>query len=147
MGLDATVYRRIEELPFTKEDLRLIAVDPRTGQVDFADVAMDRAWSSKVKAVEKRIGNIAMVHFLRAELEAILASSGSDTVLIGKVLNNGVHAGDILSLDDLGSLRNEIALVRRIVSTELSPEVESFFADMEELADASERHRNPIVFE
>ncbi len=46
MGLDAAVYRRLEELPFTKEDLRFVAVDPRTGQVDFEDAALFRAWTN-----------------------------------------------------------------------------------------------------
>jgi len=35
MGLDAAVYKRLEELPFTEQDLRFVTVDPRTGQVDF----------------------------------------------------------------------------------------------------------------
>ena len=77
MGLDAAVYRRLEELPFTKEDLRAIAVDPRTGQVDFEDGALFKAWSDRVKAVEKRIGNIALVNLLKSELERILGPSSS----------------------------------------------------------------------
>jgi hypothetical protein len=146
MGLDATVYRRLEELPFTKEDLRFIAVDPRTGQVDFEDAALFRAWSDKVKVVEKRIGNIALVNLLKSELERILRESSSGTLLISRVLYSGTHSGDVISKEYLGSLKHEIALVRGITGHQMSLELESFLADMEELVVASERHGNPIVF-
>ena len=146
MGLDAAVYRRLEELPFTKEDLRFVAVDPRTGQVNFEDAALFRAWSDRVKVVEKRIGNIALVDLLKSELEGVLGESSSGTVLIGKVLYSGTHSGDIISKADLGSLRHEIALVRGIRGHRMSSELDSFLADMEELVSASERHGNPIVF-
>jgi hypothetical protein len=146
MGLDAAVYRQLEELPFTKEDLRFIEVDPRTGQVDFEDAALFRAWSDKVKAVQKRIGNIALVNLLRAELERILGRSSAGTLLISKVLYSGTHSGDIISKEDLGSLRHEIELVRGITDPKTSSELDSFLADMEELVTASEQHGNPIVF-
>ncbi len=146
MGLDATVYRRLEELPFTKEDLRFIAVDPRTGQVDFEDAALFRAWSDKVKVVEKRIGNIALVNLLKSELERILRESSSGALLISRVLYSGTHSGDVISKEYLGSLKHEIALVRGITGHQMSLELESFLADMEELVVASERHGNPIVF-
>jgi len=146
MGLDAAVYRRLDELPFTKEELRSIAVDPRTGQVDFEDAALFRAWSDKVKVVEKRIGNIALVNALKAELEKILGDSSSETLLISKILYSETHSGDVIPRDDLGSLKHEIALVRGIAGCQRSSELESFLADMEELVGASERHGNPIVF-
>jgi hypothetical protein len=146
MGLDAAVYRRLDELPFTKEDLRFIEVDPRTGQVDFEDAALFRAWSDKVKVVEKRIGNIALVNLLKAELERVLGESSSETLLISKVLYSGTHSGDVISKEDLGSLKHEIALVRGVTGHQKSSELESFLADMEELVTASERHGNPIVF-
>lgn len=146
MGLDAAVYKRLEELPFTKEDLRFIAVDPRTGQLDFEDAALFRAWSDKIKVVEKRIGNIALVDLLKTELERVLGESSSNTVLISRVLYSGTHSGDVISKEDLGSLRHEIALVRGITGHQISSELDGFLADMEELVTASERHGNPIVF-
>jgi hypothetical protein len=146
MGLDAAVYKRLEELPFTKEDLRFIAVDPRTGQVDFEDAGLFRAWSDKVKVVEKRIGNIALVSLLRTEMERVLGGQSSGALLIRKVLYSGTHSGDIISREDLSSLKQEIASVRGTTLHPLSPELESFLADMEELIAASERHGNPIVF-
>ena len=146
MGLDVAVCRRLDELPFTKEELRSIAVDPRTGQVDFEDAALFRAWSDKVKVVEKRIGNIALVHALKAELEKILGNSSSTTLLIGKILYSGTHSGDVIPKDDLGSLKHEITLVRGIAGCQKSSELESFLADMEEVITASEHHGNPSVF-
>lgn len=146
MGLDAAVYRRLDELPFTKEDLRSIGVDPRTGQLDFEDAALFKAWGDKVKAVEKRIGNIALVSYLKAEVERILGHSSSQTILISKILYSGTHSGDTISGELLGPLKEEIAMVRGIAGHQAGTELESFLVGLEELIAASERHRNPIVF-
>ena len=146
MGLDAAVYKRLDELSFTKEDLCYVDVDPRTGVVDIENAALYKVWSDKVTVVKKRIGNIALVNHLKAELEKILGNSSSEMILIRQVLYSGTHCGDIISPDDLASLRHEIALVRGVVGSQISHEVESFFVDMEELVDASERNGNPIVF-
>lgn len=146
MGLDAAVYKRLDEIPFTRENLRFVTVDPRTGQVDFEDAALFRAWSDKVTAAEKRIGNIASVALLKSELQKLLGRSSAQTVLIGKVLYSGTHSGDIISKDDLDSLKHEIALVRGISGLDMSSELQRFLVDMEELVAASERHGNPIVF-
>jgi hypothetical protein len=146
MGLDAAVYKRLEELPFTKEDLRFIAVDPRTGQVDFEDAALFRAWGDKVKAVEKRIGNIVLVDLLKSELEKVLGQTSSQALLITKVLYSGTHSGDMISMEDHRSLRNEIALIRGISGSHMSSKLKNFLADMEELIAASEHQGNPIVF-
>jgi|GEM_PF-2762013 hypothetical protein len=146
MGLDAAVYRRLEELPFTSEDLRFITADPRTGQIDFEDAALYREWSERVTVVKRRIGNIAFVDLLKAEIERILGHSSSETFLIRRVLYNGTHSGDIISGGDLLLLKHEIALVRGIAGRQLSPELENFLTDMEELVSASERNGNPIVF-
>lgn len=146
MGLNAAVYSRIEDLPFTKEDLRLITVDPRTGQVDFEDASLFRAWGDKVKVVEKRIGNMALVNVLKAEIERILGDSSSETLIIKKILYSGTHSGDVISQGDLASLKHEISLVRGLAEFRKSSELENFLADMEELVAASERNGNPIVF-
>jgi hypothetical protein len=146
MGLDAAVYRRVEELPFTNDDLRSISVDPMTGQIDFEDAMLFRAWSDKVKAAEKRIGNIASVEALRAEIERVLGESSSEALLIKKVLYSGTHSGDAICQSDFDSLKREIELVRGIAGRDASRELDGFLADMEELVVAAEQHRNPIVF-
>ncbi len=146
MGLNATVYKRLEEVPFSREDLRFVAVNPNTGQIDFEDPALSRNWSDKVKVVEKRIGNIALVNVLKAEIEGILGESSSETILVRKILYSGTHSGDIISLKDLDSLKHEITLVRGIAQQQTSVYVEHFLEDMKELIDASEQHGNPIMF-
>jgi hypothetical protein len=145
MGLNAAVYSRIENLPLTKEDLRFIAVDPRTGQVDFEYASLFRVWGDKVKVVERRIGNMALVNLLRAEIERILGNPSSETLLIRKVLFSGTHSGDVISHGEMASLRHEISLVRGIAEFRKSSGLENFLADMEELIAASERNGNPIV--
>jgi hypothetical protein len=146
MGLNAAVYRRLEGLPLAKEDLRFVAVDPRTGQLDFEDAALFRTWGDRAKAVEKRIGNIALVNLLKAEIETKLGPSGPESFLVRKVLYSGTHSGDIVSKDELSSVTREIALIRGLAGQQVSPELATFLADMEELVAASEMHRNPIVF-
>jgi hypothetical protein len=146
MGLDAAVYKRLDEIPFTNEDLSSIEVDPRTGQVDFEDASLFKIWGDRVKAVQKRIGNIALVDCLKAEIENILGHSSSQTLLINKVLYSGTHSGDIISEEYLDSLRNEITLVRGISGSQMSSDLGNFLTDMELLIAASEQHGNPIVF-
>ena len=146
MGLDAAVYRRLEELSFTEKDLSSITVDPKTGQVDFEDPALFRIWRDKIKAVEKRIGNSSFVNLLKTEIEELLGHSTAEMLLISKVLYSGTHSGDMISKHDLDYLRREIGLIRGIAGSHGSPELGNFLADMEELVVASEKHRNPIVF-
>jgi len=146
MGVDATVYRRLDELPFTKEDLQFVSVDPRTGQLDFDNADLFRTWGDKVKVVQKRIGNIALVNLLKAELQRILGDSNSRTLLIDKVLYSGTHSGDIISKADLASLKQEVAKIRESKGHPISKELDRFLSDMEELVVASEQHDNPIVF-
>lgn len=146
MGLNAAVYRKITELPFTERDLSFVTVDPMTGQVDLDDAAVYQAWSDKVKVVEKRIGNAALVNELRTEVEHLLGRSSSTSLLIRRVLYNGTHSGDIIANSDLGLLKREIGIVRGIQEHQVSHELERFLAAMEELADASEGNGNPIVF-
>jgi hypothetical protein len=146
MGLDAAVYKRLDELPFTGDELCFITVDPRTGEIDFeGNQLLFQTWHEKVR-LAKRIGNIAFVDLLRAELEKILGSSNLRSLLIDRVLYDGTHSGDIIPKEDLPPLRREIALIRGLAGDRASSELESFLADIEELAAASEKNGNPIVF-
>ena len=146
MGLNAAVYKQLRELPFTKEELHNITVDQTTGEIDFEDAGLFKAWRDKVRAVEKRIGNITLVHQLRTELQKVLGDSASETILLSRVLYDGTHGGDMISLGRLLQLKDEIVLTRGIAGQDISPELSRFLTDMEELILASERHKNPIVF-
>ena len=145
MGLDAAVYKRLEELPFTKEELRFITVDARTGQFDFEDPTLFRTWRDRVMAVSKRIGNVALVDFLRAEIERVLGPSPRP-LLIRRVLYDGTHSGDVIAMEELPDLKEEVRLCRESSRRGGSPQLEAFLSDMSELIAASERHHNPIVF-
>ncbi len=146
MGLNAAVYKRIKELPFTSAELRFVSVDPITGEVDFENATLFNEWSGKVRAIEKRLGNVALIRLLKEEVEDIFGKSSSDTYLVSKVLYSGTHSGDIISAEHLYALKQEIASVREVAGRQLSSELVTFLTDMEELADESERHGNPIVF-
>jgi hypothetical protein len=146
MGLNAAVYWPKEMLGFSEEDLPNIDVDPRTGQFYFETAELDKVWGEKIKAVDKRIGNISSVGLLRQEIEGVLGTSHPETLLISRVLYNGVHSGDIIQRKELGELRREIALVRDASGHSSSAELEVFLADMHDLIDASEKCGNPIVF-
>ena len=113
---------------------------------DFENAQLFQAWRDKVKAVEKRIGNIAAVNALRSESERIFRWSFSESLLAKRILHNGMHTGDILPGKDLGLLKNEIALVRELSRDQCTPDLKTFLSDMEELGSASEKHGNPIVF-
>jgi hypothetical protein len=146
MGLDAAVYKRLDELPFTEQDLHLVTVDPRTGQINFEDAALFRAWDDRIVAVHKRIGNMTLVKSLRTELEGFRRGSHSTGILITKILYSATHSGDIISKEDFGPLRNEIRFVRELAQEHASHELTNFLRDIEELMAASEQHGNPIVF-
>ncbi len=49
-------------------------------------------------------------------------------------------------MEDLGSLEQEISLVRGIAGGQLTWQLRDFLNDMEELVAAAEAHGNPIVF-
>ncbi len=95
--------------------------------------------------VEKRIGNMALVDDLKAEIAKTLGESSSETLLMTKILYSGTHSGDVISTTQFDSLRREIALVRGLAGR-LSSQLRIFLADMEELIVAAEQHGNPIVF-
>jgi len=146
VGVDAAVYRRLEDLPLQRGDLRFVEVDPRTGQVDFENADLFQTWKDKVKVIEKRIGNMSHVDRLKAELSGVLGKSSSGSLLISKVLYSGTHSGDFIGREYLTPLKNEIALVRRVSERQISSELNSFLGDMEDLIAASTQNGNPIVF-
>lgn len=146
MGLNAAVYRKLQELPFTEEELCFVSVDPRTGQIDFESPAVYARWHNEVRAASKRIGNISSVHILKGEIEALLGDTDEGGVLLGKVLQSGVHSGDILDADDVRKLKSELCSLKISGDRRLSAELQHFLDDMDELVVASEKHENPIVF-
>src|SRR5690349_14971628 len=109
MGLDATVYKQVDELQIPASEMRYVSIDARTGQWDFANRNVYEKWNDKVKAVSKRLGNITLIDSLRDEVERTLPFNSA---LVKKVLFSGTHAGDILTEDDIAVLKSEIMICR-----------------------------------
>jgi hypothetical protein len=92
-----------------------------------------------------RIGNIALVGLLREELKR---EATRFPVLLEKVLYNGVHAGDCLSLDIVIRLQSELkGLAGFAASGERNQAfVGEFKKQMQGLVDAALSIRKPISF-
>src|SRR5947209_8174942 len=111
MGLNATVYKRRDEVPIPASDMRFVRIDERTGQWDFSNRDAYERWHDQVMAVSKRLGHIALIDLLREETARILAES-PEPVLIRKVLYDGTHVGDVVTGSDLTTIKEEITSCR-----------------------------------
>ena len=140
MGLDAVVYVHEDNLPLTVKDDDP-HTDDQTGEVYFEDPRLvEKHRRSTFTAVNKNLGNIAMIGALRNEIANVISN---DSVLLSKVLYSGSHSGDRIGLEDLGRLESEISLVRE---SNRSAALESFLESLSELVEAAKKQGNPIVF-
>jgi hypothetical protein len=73
MGLDASVYRSADHLPFDFTQPG-ITIDPVTGLVDFDDPKLHRLYRDQVVALHHRLGNVTHIAELRQEMAAIANS-------------------------------------------------------------------------
>ena len=92
-----------------------------------------------------RIGNIALVGLLREELKR---EATRFPVLLEKVLYNGVHAGDYLSLDMILKLQSESKELAKFAVSDKTSQgfVGEFEKQMQGLVDAALSVRKPISF-
>lgn len=143
MGLDAVVYIHEDNLPLTvKSDVSF--TDEQTGEVYFEDPGFVRRYpKSTFTAVQKNLGNIAMISALRNEIEKVI---GNDSIISSKVLYSGSHSGDKIGVKDLGRLESEVGLVKERTSDTRSAALESFLDGLSELVEAAKKQGNPIVF-
>jgi hypothetical protein len=147
MGLDAVVYRRLEEVPFPSDsDLSSVRVDELTGEVHFENAEAAVTRREDVVAIKKRLGNMALIAVLYKEISRVLGRSSPPSMLLSKVLYDGTHSGDVIPVEELDRLKHEICLVREKAHSQGSHELEEFLSRIEELITASERQGNPIVF-
>jgi len=91
--------------------------------------------------VEKRLGNIAAVAYVRGFLED--NSPHSFPLLLERVVYSGVHTGDSVAARDVPRLMSETRKLQRLAN---DPLIVEFTNDMVELAEASIATGNPIVF-
>jgi hypothetical protein len=147
MGLDAVVYKRLEEVRFAPgTNLDAVRVEDVTGEVYFDKDGGDLR-REEVEAIHKRLGNMAMIAALHKEIARILASKVGHSILLDKVLYDGTHGGDFIPVEDLAALRWEISLVREKTKAGRSIDLDMFLESMQELVNVSDLQGNPIVFE
>jgi len=161
MGLDACVYcdcyesGKVRTPPPQPE---LVFIDEKTGEVALrwdapgADQHRFYAWLTSAcehgpngELVSHYLGNIARIGFLRGLLEN---APNQFPILLSKVLYSGTHAGDCLTLEDVGSLDAEMTSMRALQCADADEEkyLRTFEAQMTDLIQGARRVRKPIVF-
>jgi|SRR5579872_314387 len=139
MGLDATVYKRIEKLEevFGRGLFEVVGstgeVQPRVG----VGVSLPRGANV---AIEKHLGNISTIGFLRGIVEQICGMA--DSLVLCRILYSGSHCGDMIEPNQFPQLRREIEKLKSQKSTSLR----DFVDDLEALLSVAEDESNPIVF-
>ena len=143
MGLDAVVYRNIDNLP---ESLRrqVKLVDASTGELDLVDGSTLSLNDEDLFAAEVRIGNISAVQWIREQIETRWASECP--VILQSVLHNGTHSGDFIHLDHVRRIKQEIAAVDS-ADVSIPRRLATFFDEMRRLITAAETEGNPIAFQ
>jgi hypothetical protein len=142
MGLDAVVYKHRSKLPLDPERAGL-RIEPNTREWYTESGDLPEAIKlAGVEALHRRLGNVSSIASLYAHVALLLPA---DSVLLSKVLCDGAHAGDLLSLERVGALKREISNLRNGHSP-LSPEVASLLNSLDALVEAAEANHNPIVF-
>ena len=91
--------------------------------------------------VEKRLGNIPAVAYVRGYLEN--NSPHSFPLLLERVVHSGTHSGDWVAASEVPQLLTE---TRRLQGLTNDPLILEFTNDVVELAEASIATGNPIVF-
>ena len=159
MGLDATVYCNCFEAGTLREapprpDLIYVAPDGslecRSEDLDtllgFDQWLLHRACAHENGVLRQhRIGNVAQVSLLRSELNR---EAGKFATLLGKVIYNGMHAGDHLDLDDVRQLQSELQHLDRFICEDEANRkyVECFRQQMRELVGTALSVGKPISF-
>ena len=158
MGLDASVHcdcfeRGLVRVP--PQSSWKVYVDEEGGRAPGTDdvdeqIAFDawNRWACEHEdgvVLHHRIGNIALVGLLRGLLRPV---ADRLPVVTGRIIHNGIHAGDSLSAADVERLGGEMAVLAEIHDPR--PENEHFLRlferQLRELVGCSLRLRKPIVF-
>ena len=91
------------------------------------------------------LGNIWTIGVIRDELEQ---DAELFPIILTKVVHNGIHAGDYLSLDDVDKLADELTRLTKFHADNLDVTkiVRQFHRQMSELVTASRSVGKPISF-
>ena len=159
MGLDATVYCtcfRDGNLKTPPPDHIDVYVD-EDGSLNCRNTDLETqvqfdAWCyndacdhENGNLVGHRIGNIALVACIRAEL---FREPDRFPILLTKVVYNGIHAGDSLDRATVTNMQPELDRLAnfRCADSKNQSFVDGFLVQMRELSAASDQTGNPIVF-
>lgn len=140
MGLSAVVYRNKKRLKLGTDE-EFAKLDAGTGAVYFENRELSRKYSSQLRAVECRLGNIAEINALREEVAQLVPA---ESVVLEKVLHSGTHSGDTIPAALVSQLSAELDSINN--ADESSPELRRFVGALEELIRAAKDEGNPIVF-
>lgn len=91
------------------------------------------------------LGNIALIAELRAELNR---QPTRFPILLRKVVYSGLHAGDVLTIEDVTQLQQELAVLKNFPASNPQREqwLQAFCQHMTELSICAKQLRRPIVF-
>lgn len=94
------------------------------------------------------LGNISLVDYIdRSIRERVPNAERKYPVLMSKVIFNGGHTGDYLTVEEVKALKKEITEVRGVnFSSNATQHIRKFLSKLEKIADASLRIRKPMAF-
>lgn len=157
-GLDATVYCNCFEMASLKEQPPCPSVFvSNDGSLDCRSenlntlLAFDQwRWHRACEhpsgvLLHHRIGNLAQVGLLRAELER---DAMAFPILLTKVLYSGTHGGDYLTIDDITRVKVELGRLACFVCSDHRKQefIDWFCRQMNDLVKASTSVGKPISF-
>jgi hypothetical protein len=143
MGLDAVVYKNIENLP-EPQRAQVKLVDPLTGELDFANGPTLALRTEDLFAAQVRVGNISSVAWIREQIESRWADKCP--LILNAILYSGTHSGDFIPLEQVRGIKLEIAGLD-CTDASISAKLSTFLEQITQLVIAAEIEANPIVFQ
>ena len=161
MGLDARVYcdcyhkGRLREPPPPGVSLRVEPDGSLGRERDGGSIEADLVWNQWREhwacehtggvLLHHRLGNISLIGLLRGELQR---EPSRFPILLTKVIYNGSHAGDYLTVETIPALQREIELLGyfRCSTQKAERFISQFRAQLAELATTALSIGQPISF-
>lgn len=160
MGLDAAVFCDCFEKGLVRKpppQPELVSVgqtgepwlkwdDPGADQNAFYEWLKSRCDHDPLgELISHRLGNVALIGLLR---ELIGTRAAEFPLILGRLLYDGMHAGDYISVSDLEPLASEVDRLTSVHSEDAAEEgfIRGFEKQMAELVQVARSVRKPIVF-
>jgi hypothetical protein len=166
MGLDACVYcdcvekRRLKRPhPYPKQLYIGRNGSPEIRTVDAAKIERHDTWMQlppceheEMNADSSHLGNMGFIGVLRDALTGVSSQLPKCPILLGRVLYNGIHTGDFLSVGQVKRLLREIELLElvdlRLVGfprNQVKP-LTAVTSELRRLAKCALKLKKPIAF-